>query len=136
MKPWPLRVQLDDDQLARLRDRIVANSEPIPIGGCWVWMGSLKRNQSGMEYGRIGFRIKGEFHHEYRRQGRCWSAHVVSAIAFGGGIKMIGGVVAHICHNPVCVNPAHLIWTTQRENLLMSVRDGRIKRRARNAQAD
>ena len=33
--------------------------------------------------------------------------------------------IMHICHNPPCVNPAHLIAGTHSENMQMSVDDGR-----------
>lgn len=36
--------------------------------------------------------------------------------------------VLHLCNNPPCVNPRHLRWGTQAENIGQAARDGRMVR--------
>lgn len=112
------------EQWRRLRKRIIRNSVLDPATGCWLWTGSVKYNRCGTAYGRISFRVGGEL------RARAWSAHVVSYMAFNGGQKTIGLVRAHTCHNPLCVNPDHLVEISQSGNLKMSAADGRLERRA------
>lgn len=67
--------------------------------GCWNWTGS---KTSG--YGNI------------RHEGRGLYAHRIS-YEFAHGPIPDGMVIDHICHNPACVNPAHLQAVTHRQNL-------------------
>lgn len=115
------RLPLTAKQLARLRERVRRNSSETE-DGCWLWMGSIKLNRNGMEYGRMSLRLFGE------KNPRSWSAHVVSFIAFNDGIKTIGKVRAHTCHRTFCVNPKHIVECTQADNLEMSRAAGRLKR--------
>ena len=100
-------------------DRIEANSMPIPFTGCWIWMGSTRRNQSGELYPALSIRRKSG-----RRRGkvRKVGAHRY-AIAAAKGIPLSRvRVCAHLCNQSLCVNPAHLRATTYRVNNLMQER--------------
>lgn len=77
---------------------------------CFEWPFSLNRhNGYGLVYS----------------QGRQWRVHRLSYTMTNGPIPD-GLVVMHKCHNPSCVNPDHLQVGTQKENMEMSVRDGRL----------
>lgn len=73
--------------------------------GCWNWTGSLNsaaRNQGG--YGK------------FKANGKHLRAHVYAWAIFYG-IPPEGMVVAHECDNRTCVNPAHLVLKTQKQNV-------------------
>jgi hypothetical protein len=68
---------------------------------CWVWTGS--RDRKG--YGRFKFQ---------RRNAR---AHRVSYLLFIGSIPS-GDTIHHICRNPSCVRPSHLMPMSLVENTI------------------
>lgn len=67
--------------------------------GCWPFL----RSKSKRGYGHVWV------------EGRCESAHRFAYIISKGAIPE-GGVVRHSCDNPPCVNPAHLLVGTQKDN--------------------
>lgn len=70
-----------------------------PGDGCWVWTGCLVRG-----YGMMHITGKGAgYAHRF-----AWES-LVGPIPHGMQLD-------HICHNPTCVNPAHLRLATQAEN--------------------
>ena len=87
--------------------------QDLPDDSCWEWQGHI--HATG--YGRV-------FH-----GGQMRSAHrVVAEMKYG---KLPPNIVArHTCDNPPCVNPAHIITGTQRDN----VYDMRWKRTKRGKQ--
>lgn len=83
---------------------ILANVEPIPEVGCWIWMRGL--NGRGYPFMRV--------------RGRSMRAHRVSYEVFNGPLNP-SLMVCHRCDTPSCVNPDHLFLGTNSENILDSV---------------
>ena len=83
----------------------------LPDDSCWEWKGNI--NDTG--YGRACY------------GGQVRNAHrVVAEMTFGKLPRDI--VVRHTCDNRRCVNPAHIVTGTQRDNV-HDMRWGRSKRR-------
>lgn len=91
------------------RDFIEKNSFPVSESGCWIWMGGIW-NDTG--YGRMTSSASGK-----REE---IGAHRASYLVFKGVIKK-GHVVRHMCDNPLCVNPDHLVTGTAYQNKMDSV---------------
>jgi hypothetical protein len=72
--------------------------------GCWEW--TAAKNAFG--YGRISVFTGGKY--------RALLAHRVAYELLVGEIPE-GLHIDHMCHNPGCVNPAHLRPVTNKENL-------------------
>lgn len=77
--------------------------------GCWEWQGTLF---SATGYGRFYFK------------GKDNTTHRVSYELTNGPIPE-GLVVRHECDNPLCVNPAHLIPGTLKQNTRDMIDRGR-----------
>ena len=88
-------------------------------GDCWEWQGF--RHRQG--YGRIWL------------DGRRQLAHRV-ALALSQGVDIPGPEVKclHSCDNPPCVNPAHLRWGSDADNV--RDRDARGRRDAPKGEAN
>jgi len=81
-----------------LAERIAHLSEPDPLSGCHIWLGSFRRG-----YGYL----------RYRK--RAWSAHRVAWEVKHGPIPD-GMVLRHRCNVRNCVNPDHLVPGTSAQN--------------------
>lgn len=80
--------------------------------GCWRWTGAaLPRG-----YGRFYFRGKPRY------------AHRVAVELLRCEDVRDGDVVMHLCDNPACVRPSHLLIGTQTENMRDAARKGRVVR--------
>jgi len=84
-------------------------------GSCWIWTGERQRKPS-LPYGI--------FRHTGRR---AIVAHKFSFLAYGGSLAP-GEDVAHRCHTPLCVNPAHLRPLSHLANVHESYRHGRLRK--------
>lgn len=96
------------------------NYIPEPNSGCWIWIGSIEREEKpyGVTYAR----------------GRKERAHRLSyEIANGGFDKKL--CVLHRCDNPSCVNPDHLFLGTNADNVADMTRKGRQARGVKNRHA-
>jgi hypothetical protein len=81
---------------------------PEPNSGCWLWLGQT--NPKG--YGRV----------TYEKQG--WVAHrLFYTLAYGPIHDDL--IVMHTCDTPSCVNPAHLVLGTHKDNAEDRDRKGR-----------
>lgn len=72
-------------------------------GDCWLW----KASKTPLGYGRAIFKTNDGW--------RPRLAHRAAYILSKGPIPE-GLVIDHLCHNPGCVNPAHLRATTPKRN--------------------
>ena len=80
--------------------------------GCWKWLRSRKGKEAK----------KGGGYGCFRLHGKTVGAHRFSYERTHGPIPA-GLHVMHLCHNTLCVNPAHLATGTNAENLAHSARD-------------
>lgn len=92
------------------KERFLARLPVLPDNDCWEWEGARKPGGYGV------------FHYN----GKDHPAHRISVILLKGVSIPRGMVVMHLCHNPPCCNPDHLKVGTQKENMQMSVQDGRM----------
>lgn len=74
--------------------------------GCWLWRGARANNGYGM----------------FKLGGKSRTAHRLSLYMHTG---RFGEVAQHSCDNKACVNPAHLSWSTQRDNVHDAIAKGR-----------
>ena len=85
-------------------DNVMDWVEAIPEAGCWVWLGSMNKFGYGTAKGTLAHRAIYEM--------------LVGPVEKGMDVM-------HLCHNRLCVNPAHLEPGTRKQNVDMSVNAGR-----------
>jgi hypothetical protein len=80
--------------------------------GCWLWTGATNGVEpTGGSYGMVFF-----YGHEYGRGKRKkMLVHRISYILANGAIPP-RLFIDHICHNKLCVNPAHLEAVSNKQN--------------------
>lgn len=81
--------------MSALFDRFFAKVDAT--GDCWLWTGASN--------GRYGY---------FAVEQRTEPAHRISLALTGADVTR--GVVHHLCHNSICVNPAHLEVVSQAAN--------------------
>jgi hypothetical protein len=86
--------------------------------GCWLWTGA--KTPAG--YGKMQYRRRGEFIYAHRL-----------SLLLDGKQPFDSAMALHSCDNPSCVNPAHLRWGTQKENLRQAIQSGRAPHTGRVA---
>ena len=96
---------MTDQDIARFWDKVNIPADPWD---CWLWTACI--NSHG--YGQFG--LNGKVHRAHRVSYTLCNADIPDGL-----------FVRHTCHNPLCVNPAHLIVGTQQDNMDDKVRAGR-----------
>lgn len=81
-----------------------------PETDCWIWIGARTLNG----YGQV--RLGGD-----RTK---YLAHRVGYVIKNGPIKN-QGIMMHVCDNPQCVNPEHLVAGTSKRNAWDRIQKGR-----------
>lgn len=98
--------------MCELAELIMANIEPVPMAGCWLW--SRAWGGVGQQaYGRAWVRGRGKI-----------DAHRLAYEVFKGPIPA-GMMVCHTCDTPPCVNPDHLFLGTCKDNVTDMLRKHR-----------
>lgn len=94
------------------KDRFFAKVDKVssPLG-CWLWTGGL----SAKRYGHMSIR------------GRLVRAHLLSVLIVGR-VPPAGMFVLHKCDVPRCVNPNHLFFGTQADNVKDMIEKGRDRK--------
>jgi hypothetical protein len=82
---------------------------PEPNTGCWLWMGHADACGYGMLW--VDSANKRATH--------------ISLERFAGEPRPPGAFALHSCDRPECVNPAHLRWGSQKENIADATNRGR-----------
>lgn len=82
------------DAIEKTRNKFVSQIVSDPVNGCWLWAGRLNGRYPLINVGN----------HE-------WLAHRYSYGSFMGGHKP-GHTLDHVCRNPLCVRPDHLMPMT------------------------
>lgn len=112
-----------------LAERLLANSRPSEESAyngsrCWEWIGKLQRNRNGTGYPVLTLRYKNG-----PRKGKVYNmrAHRLSIVVFKHRRMTPKMVARHLCNNPLCINPEHLVGGSQRANVRQCVADRRHK---------
>src|SRR3990167_10829743 len=82
---------------------------------CWYWTGVKNRGYGQMKVSEL-------------KKPKCRRAHRISYELFIGPVPA-GAVIRHICDNPSCVNPSHLLSGSHKENSLDMVKRVRSSKR-------
>ena len=115
----------DRGRVAEPVDERILRHILVDQNGCWVWQGQrYPHTDRQLPYGKInvGSRREGS-----RRNAK---AHRISYETFVGPIPE-GLTLDHMCDNPPCVNPDHLVPMTQRANNIKPTSRGASGRNAR-----
>ncbi len=84
--------------------------------GCWIWI-------AGKDVDGYGY---------FKLRGKMFRAHRVSYLIQNGNITKEKPVIRHLCNNPACVNPVHLMDGTGQDNMDDMVKSGRQASGERN----
>lgn len=96
-----VRQKASNSRRVPVETRFYKYASPEPNSGCWLWLGSCDTR----DYGQL--RINGAIR---------YASHVSLELS-GRPRASTGHVARHKCDNPNCVNPDHLEWGTQKQNV-------------------
>jgi len=99
-----------------LEERLRANLGPPDPQGCIPWLGAPDSHG----YGRL-FVAKGE---------QPVFAHRLAYLLWGSDVLRKGDLVHHVCRNPICCNPEHLLALSRAEHSRLHARLRRTERAA------
>ena len=99
MKKWKPANPIPHIRCPKAIKRLVSKVKTDPVTGCWLWQGH--RHTRG--YGQLWY------------DGTTHQAHRISFAIFNGALTY-GLTVDHICHNPACCNPDHLVAMSVSDN--------------------
>jgi len=91
-----------------IQERFWAKVHQTRPGQCWLWSGA--KTPAG--YGKMAVNRVTRYAH-----------HLVLEI--DGRARPTDAIALHSCDNPGCVNPAHLTWGSQKENMRQAISRGR-----------
>jgi len=97
-------------------ERLLDNVNTTDPDNCWEWQGHTRqRKKNQLSYGRMTY-VKDGRKTEY--------VHVISFELHNGRRVKPHLEIRHLCNNPKCVNPDHIVEGTRLENVQDSVRAG------------
>lgn len=102
--PGKYRLRSEISRVERFMFKLI----PEPNSGCWLWLTSVTDDGYG----------------QFAWDGRTIPAHRASFMLFHGPIAR-GSQIRHLCDNPSCVNPDHLLIGTAFDNVQDRIRRGR-----------
>ncbi|MBS0242356.1 MAG: HNH endonuclease, partial [Proteobacteria bacterium] len=90
------------------------------VFACWPWTGSVM-NANG--YGQVSAKSR------LTGKPTMHSAHTVAWELANSTTIPLGRIVRHVCHNPLCQNPAHLRLGTNADNVADDKAAGKQRKR-------
>lgn len=93
-----------------VEDRFYRYASPEPNSGCWLWIGSCDT----LNYGQLRINKTNRY-----------ASHISLELS-GRPRSSPEHVARHKCDNPNCVNPDHLEWGTQKQNMGDAIERGRM----------
>jgi len=99
-----------DCEYGSIEQRFLRNVKRLDPDECWPWLGM----KAGRGYGRM------------KIQGRTFVVTRIALLLDGRIQPSSKHIACHTCDNPICCNPSHLWWGTNKENTQDAVRKGRL----------
>lgn len=90
-----------------LEARLIGNTVLCIYTECWIWLGRSIESHGGTRYPRINLWLDGKT--------LTKRAHRIAWEEWRGPIPE-GFEIDHLCHNTLCINPAHLDCVPPLEN--------------------
>lgn len=101
-------LELDKNNLERVKNRFESNFIKLEENSCWIWTGQIYRKSKRARF-RVGLLDR--------------NAARVAYVIYKGKINSL--CVLHTCDNTLCVNPNHLWLGTNADNSKDMVQKGR-----------
>lgn len=108
------QIKIGTGKYCSIKCRGVGVNKPIPVENRILNLVDIKNENDCWEY--KGFKNKDGYGRIGTAKGKTDSAHRIMFKIFKGVIPK-DKVIMHICDNPACCNPKHLILGTQNDNI-------------------